>query len=150
MIMSRQYFQGIFTPTHPEKYKGNVKNIVYRSSWELKALRWCDLNPSVVSYSSEETIVPYFNELDGKLHRYFVDLLIVVKTQSGLKTYLIEIKPKCQVERPVQPKRGSKKTYFKSIDEWIVNQQKWSAAKEYASKRGWEFKILTEKELGIK
>ena len=27
-------YKGRFTPKHPEKYVGDVKNIVYRSIWE--------------------------------------------------------------------------------------------------------------------
>lgn len=150
--MARNYHQGFFTPRNPEKYIGDVKNIVYRSSWELKALKWCDMNPSVLQYTSEETIVPYFNELDGKMHRYFVDLTIKIKTAQGVRTFLVEIKPESQVKKPVPPKRVTKKSqvnHLAEIDTWIVNQQKWKAAEAYAEKRGWQFKILSEKELGI-
>ena len=150
--MARQYLQGFFTPKNPSKYKGDVKNIVFRSSYELKALKWCDMNPSIIEYSSEETIVPYFNELDGKMHRYFVDLLVKIKTNSGIKTFLVEIKPASQVAKPNPPQRKTKKsqmTYMNEVDTWICNQQKWKAASAFSEKRGWEFKILTEKELGI-
>lgn len=140
-------------PTHPEKYIGDVNNIWIRSSYERIAMNWCDKNPSIIAYNSEEIIVPYFNELDGKMHRYFVDLIIKIKTNSGVKTYLIEIKPESQVARPVQPKRKTQKSqlnYMNEIDTFIVNQQKWKAATEYARQRGWEFTILSEKHLGIK
>jgi hypothetical protein len=33
---------------------------------------------------------------------------------------------------------------------WGVNEAKWNAAKELCSHKGWEFRILTEKELNIK
>ena len=32
---------------------------------------------------------------------------------------------------------------------WVVNQAKWEAAKKWADKKGYEFLILTEKELCI-
>jgi hypothetical protein len=32
---------------------------------------------------------------------------------------------------------------------WAINQAKWEACREYCKDRGWEFKIFTEKELGI-
>jgi hypothetical protein len=32
---------------------------------------------------------------------------------------------------------------------FIKNQAKWKAASEYSKDRGWEFKIITEHELGI-
>jgi hypothetical protein len=31
----------------------------------------------------------------------------------------------------------------------MKNQAKWEAANEFARDRGWEFKIITEKELGL-
>ena len=33
---------------------------------------------------------------------------------------------------------------------WGVNQAKWKAAQDFCDDRLWEFKIFTEKELGIK
>jgi hypothetical protein len=32
---------------------------------------------------------------------------------------------------------------------WGKNEAKWKAADEYAKDRGWQFLILTEKDLGI-
>lgn len=49
------------------------------------------------------------------------------------------------------PKAGARKTQ-KLLQEtytFVKNQAKWKAATEYAKDRGWEFKILTENELGI-
>jgi hypothetical protein len=34
--------------------------------------------------------------------------------------------------------------------EYAKNQAKWSAAREFCKDNGWEFRILTEAELGIK
>ena len=34
--------------------------------------------------------------------------------------------------------------------EYAKNQAKWKAATEYCEDRLWEFKVMTEKELGIK
>jgi hypothetical protein len=31
--------------------------------------------------------------------------------------------------------------------DWIINNAKWEAAKQYCLDRGWEFKILTEQEI---
>ena len=43
--------QGFYKPQNPDKYKGDVKNIVYRSSYELTYLRKLDLDPDVLEYS---------------------------------------------------------------------------------------------------
>lgn len=150
--MAVKFHQGFFKPRNPEKYAGDVTKIVFRSSWEKVAFNWCDINPSIIRWQSEETIVPYLNELDGKLHRYFVDLLIKVKTNSGIETILIEIKPQSQIDRPVPPKKKTKKAlanYQQAIDEWIKNAQKWKAATEYAKQRNWKFQLLNEYDLGI-
>ena len=73
--MSR-FKQGYFKPTNPEKYKGNVDKIFYRSSWELKFNNWCDKHPSVLEWSSEEIVIPYKKPTDNQMHRYFLGFQI--------------------------------------------------------------------------
>ena len=147
--MSR-YMQGKFKPSYPQKYMGDPTNIVYRSSWELKFLRWCDNNPSVLEYSSEETIIPYRCPTDNRIHRYFVDAKIKVRDGTGqLKTYLVEIKPDKQT-RPPEPSQRKSKRYLQEVMTWGKNDAKWKAAREYCADRGWDFIILTEFHLGIK
>lgn len=147
--MARNYKQGRFVPQHPEKYAGNVSMISYRSSWELKFMLWCDKNPSVLKWGSEEIIIPYYNKIDNKYHRYFVDNIIRVKRADGsIKTYLVEIKPDTQTKPPVKGNKKNK-TFLTECITYETNVAKWTAAKEYASKKGWEFIILTEHHLGI-
>lgn len=141
-----RYHQGTFKPTHPEKYVGDVSNIVYRSSWELKFLRWCDTNPSVLKYASEELVIPYFSPVDNKTRRYFVDFVIMVKTRSGeVKKYAVEIKPSAQCEPPKQRKKT--KRYLTELATYTTNQAKWKAADEFCRSKGLEFLVLTEKHL---
>ena len=138
-----------FVPQNPQKYSGDVSNIIMRSSWETRFASWCDKNPSIVRWSSEETVIPYVCPTDNKLHRYFIDFKIKVQQRDGsVRTYLIEIKPAKQTIPPVFPGRRTQKYLAESYG-FIKNQAKWKAATEYAKDRGWEFKILTEKELGI-
>jgi hypothetical protein len=61
---------------------------------------------------------------------------------------LIEIKPAKQVKGPTPQKSRSKK-YISEVVEYAKNMAKWEAAKEYCNDRKWEFKILTEHDLGI-
>lgn len=133
----------------PEKYSGNPSNIIMRSSWETRFASWCDKNPSVLKWKSEETIVPYRCPTDNKIHRYFVDFQIQIQGNSGLKTYLVEVKPFKQTQPPEFPGRQTKRYLTESMT-YIKNQAKWKAATEYAKDRGWEFKIITEHELGLK
>lgn len=128
---------------NPSKYKGNPDNIVARSNWERQALKWCDLNPNVISFSSEEIIIPYICELDKKQHRYYVDLLIEFSNNEKL---LIEIKPSSQTKPPIRPKRKTARFINESLT-YVKNLSKWKAADAYAKKQGWKFVIWTEKEL---
>ena len=93
-------------------------------------------------------IVPYNNPLTGRINRYFVDGLITINETNGPKTYLIEIKPSKQTVPPVVKKSKKKTTMIYEQKTYIQNRAKWDAAEKWAKKRGIEFKILTEKELG--
>ena len=117
-----------------------------RSSWETRFASWCDKNPAVIKWCSEETIVPYRCPTDNKIHRYFVDFKI---TTVNKKTYLVEVKPKSQTVPPVYPGRQTKRYLAESMT-YIKNEAKWKAATAYCIDKGWTFHIFTEKELGIK
>jgi hypothetical protein len=134
-----------FIPIFPEKYTGDPTNIIMRSSWETRFASWCDKNPSVLKWSSEETVVPYRCPTDNRIHRYFVDFKISVSTG---KTYIVEVKPAAQTQPPIYPGRQTQRYITESLT-FMKNQAKWEAANEFARDRGWEFKIITEKELGL-
>jgi hypothetical protein len=106
---------------------------------------WCDKNSNIINWSSEETIIPYRCPTDNLIHRYFVDFKITINTG---KTYLVEVKPKYQTIAPVYPGKRTKR-YLTESYAYMKNQAKWEAANIYAKDRGWEFKIITEHELGI-
>ncbi len=144
------YKQGKFKPSKPEKYKGDPTNIVYRSSYELKFMQYCDLTESVNEWRSEEFFIPYISPIDNKVHRYFPDFFVKYKDKNGgSRTLVVEIKPQKDLNMPEQnPKRKTKSWAYK-VKTWAVNQAKWKAAKEWCSDRKYEFRILTEKELGI-
>ena len=111
---------------------------------------YCDKNENILEWSSEEIILPYRSPLDNRIHRYYPDFYIKVKESSGvIKKMLIEVKPKKQCVEPIRPKRKTK-GYIYEVKEYARNQAKWKAAKEWCLDRGYEFKIFTEDELGIK
>ena len=66
-----------------------------------------------------------------------------------IKKYIIEVKPKKQLKPPTKPKRQTK-GYLYEAYEYAKNQAKWKAATEYCKDRLYEFKVMTEDELGIK
>ena len=143
-------YKGKYKPSYPQKYKGDPTNIIYRSLWERKFCVYCDLNENILEWSSEEKCIPYRSPIDGKIHRYFPDFLIKVKESNGsIKKYMTEIKPKKQTVPPIKPQRQTKK-YISEVYEYAKNQSKWEAAKDWCADRGYEFKVITENELGIK
>jgi hypothetical protein len=143
-------YKGHFKPKNPSKYKGDPTNIIYRSSWEAKFMKYLDEHPDVILWASEELIVPYRSPVDGKLHRYFPDFLVRKRDANGVtETLMVEIKPAHQTTEPIK-KKTINKQYINEVMTWGVNQAKWKAAKEYCDDRKWRFLVLTEKELNIK
>ena len=130
-------YQGKYRPTFPRKYKGDYHNIIYRSSWEYKFMVWCDRSSSVTEWGSEEIVIPYISPADGRRHRYFPDFYVKI----GRKKYMVEVKPLRQTKQP--------KAYITEVVTYAINQAKWEAAKEYCKDRGWEFMLITEKELKV-
>lgn len=144
---SPKYRQGTFSPKNPKKYKGDHNKIIYRSSWELMVFKWLDTNENVIWWGSEELHIPYFSPVDSKWHRYFPDILAQVKTIDGkVKTYLIEIKPKAQVQEPKKPNRITKR-YINEVCTYGINTEKWKAARIFCEKQNWEFMIMTEDDI---
>jgi len=143
-------YKGRFRPKFPEKYKGNPTNIIYRSLWEAKFMRYLDQHPQVLEWASEEIVIPYVSPIDNRVHRYFPDFYVKKKNNQGvLETLIIEVKPFGQTKQPEVQQKVTRR-YIKEVYNWGVNQAKWKAAEEYCNDRKWSFKIMTEKELGIK
>lgn len=141
------YFQGKFSPKYPKKYVGDATNIIFRSGWERKVMIWLDNNTSVLNWASEEHVIPYVSPLDNKYHKYYVDFSVLWIDKDGKKKRaLIEVKPMKQVNAPVSPKRKTKR-YITEVTTYMVNQAKWSAAKEWCEKNNFQFIILTENEI---
>jgi hypothetical protein len=143
------FHKRIFTPLYPDKYTGDPTNIIMRSSWETRFASWVDKNPQILKWNSEETVIPYRCPTDNKIHRYFVDFKIQVKGKDDLlRTYLVEVKPAKQTVPPVYPGKRTQRYLTESLT-YLKNQAKWAAATEYCKDRGWQFKIITEHELGL-
>lgn len=140
-------YSGKFRPKNIEKYKGNADKITYRSSWEAWVMKFCDQSPSVLAWNSEEVIIPYFSNADGKRRRYFMDFW--VKMSNG-QVFLFEVKPEKEC-RPPQMKSTNtakaKKQFMAEMYTWQVNTDKWKAAHALCMEKGWNFKIITENSL---
>jgi hypothetical protein len=141
-------YSGKFKPRHPKKYRGDPSKITYRSSWEARCMNYFDLNENIIWWASEEVIVPYRDPF-GKVRRYFPDFIIRVKQKDKTtKTIMIEVKPEHQKNPPKKQTRKTQK-YINEVVTYATNQAKWEAAEEYCADRGWEFKVLTEVDMGI-
>jgi len=135
----------IYEPLYPEKYIGKSLPIA-RSSYESTFCKWCDNNTGVVQWVSEPFAIPYFDPVKKKKRRYYPDFLIkVVNKTNKITTYVIEIKPYKEVMAP--RKKGSQKTKIYEATTYMTNVSKWKAASNWCTKKGWEFKILTENEI---
>jgi len=133
-------YSGTYTVKNKSKYRGNADKVVYRSLWERDCMKHFDKDPTVVKWSSEEVVVPYFYDIDRRMHRYFVDFLV---TYTSGVTLLIEVKPKKETSVPEY--KGTKtRKYISESMTFVQNQNKWKAAVEYAKDRQWEFVVWTE------
>jgi Straboviridae/Kyanoviridae head completion nuclease len=138
--MARSTNKGAFNPQYPQKYNGEYP-IIYRSSWELEFMRYCDVHPGVLEWASEPIKIPYKNPLKGSQTVYIPDFLVTyMSSGGGTSTKLIEIKP--LHEASAAHARSSVDVAIRA-----KNEAKWGAATQWAARRGIDFIVLTEAEL---
>jgi hypothetical protein len=137
----------LYTPRFPEKYKGDYP-IICRSSYEETFCKWCDINPSILRWSSETLEILYYDPVTLKQRRYYPDFAINIKSNDDRdKIFIVEIKPYKETIPPSRSGRKSNKTKINESRTWATNLAKWTAADSFCRKRGYQFKIITEKEL---
>lgn len=136
-----------FIPKNPKKYTGRWP-IIPRSEWERIFMQWLDMNPSIIEWKSESNYVNYYDPVRDKYRRYYPDFFVLVHDrEGGTIKYLIEIKPHKETVPPRYGKKDSQKTKVHKQATYLTNKAKFKAAKEYCKKMGYNFKILTEKQL---
>lgn len=144
-----RYNQGIFHPKHPEKYVGDLDKIFYRSGWEKKLMLWCDNNPSILKWGSEEIVIHYFDPIKNKPRRYFPDFVILYKHRDGTEQrVVVEVKPDKQTRMPAKPQRQTRR-YLTEMTTYVTNEAKWKAAIKWCDEKGFKFMIITEKHLHV-
>lgn len=123
----RGYFTDISEKYVPPKnnYMNSERFPEYRSSWELAFYKYCEASDKIKKWSAESIAINYISPKDGKPHRYFPDVFVLL--ENGDK-YIIEIKPNNQTNNP-------------------INKAKWEAARKWSQENGFTFLVLTEKEL---
>jgi hypothetical protein len=132
---------------NPHKYLGDPKKLLFKSSWEQDAFKVCDNNPNVLEWGYEIIDIPYVapTQNGGQRNRiYKPDLYVVTQNNGKVNKKLIEIKPYKQTVKP-----RSRKTTTRIYEEytWMINELKWSAAKEWCRVRNIEFVLSTEREM---
>lgn len=143
--MARKYKQGFYKPTNPQKYKGKVDSIIYRSGWELACFKQWDSNPRILAWSSEEVVIPYISPLDNKQHRYFIDAKLRYRNRKGnIEEAMIEIKPYDQCRPPKQQKRITAQ-YKEKVRAYLVNKAKWDKTIKVCQASKMKFVLLTER-----
>ena len=139
---------GTYKPINGEKYNGEYP-IIFRSGLEEAFMEIIDSTPSVLSWSSESFIVPYISPIDHRPHRYFPDFVLKILNNQNIEEWIIvEIKPDSQTRPPNMPRKKTPKRmnrYKKDLYQWLVNKEKWKAAKKIAKDKGAKFMIITEK-----
>jgi hypothetical protein len=141
--------KGKFKPINKEKYKGKLP-ITFRSSWERSAFHFLDAHPDVIVWAVESVIVPYYSQVDNKMHRYYPDIVVTFKNAAGeTKTQMWEIKPFVQTQPPKRRMLKGKPTkrFITETVTWSINNSKWDAARAFCESQGWQFLLVTEKEL---
>lgn len=139
--MSLRFAKDTYKVKNPEKYLGN-RAPVYRSSWELTFMMFCDNNPSIQQWASEAVKIPYRDPLTGKQTVYVPDFLITY-VDKNMKQHgeLIEIKPAKQSIR----ERVGKNPYDQA--QYVKNVAKWEAATAWARNHGLKFRVLNEHDI---
>lgn len=143
-----RYKNGMYKPVNPHKYVGDVNNIIYRSSWELRLCKFLDATEAVVYWNSESLQIPYLYTVDNKFHKYHIDFVAKMRTKDGsIKTYVIEIKPYAET---IPPKTRNKTRLLLETQTFIKNQCKWEAARKFCNENNSTFLVLTEFDIGLK
>ena len=162
-------YQGYYKVQHPEKYIGNVNTIIYRSSWELAFLRWCDYSPSIIKFSSEPISIPYYDRIskleeckkyglnpnDPKnwvIKNYHTDFWVEIdKGNREIQKMFIEIKPSNKLKKPIPPDKNASLKEHRRFNiqarEYLINEAKFASMKAYAEKNNANFFVFTEKTL---
>lgn len=143
------YKQGYYRVNNIEKYAGDPRVVIYRSSWERKFMIMCDLNPQIIRWGSEPAEIAYLSPIDHKMHIYNVDFFIeVINNDNKRVKYLVEIKPSVQIDKePVLEGRMTEKKIINHaalVKTYQINRAKQSAAIKWAADRDMKYIVLTE------
>ncbi|HOF06795.1 MAG TPA: hypothetical protein PKY44_02050 [Bacteroidales bacterium] len=143
-----KFHQGFYNVNNINKYIGDYKKVIYRSSLEKIFCTYCDTSNNVLKWSSELYSVKYMNPITSSYNNYYIDFFVRMKKKDSYKDYLVEIKPSQQLKPPRMPKNKTKKNienYKKEYETYLINSAKFESADNFAKNNNFEFVVLTEK-----
>ena len=149
-IYHRYYmaYKTFFFPTNKNKYVGDPQHILCRSLWERRFCKYLDENIKILKWGFETIKIPYLSPIDNKVHYYIPDFIIETENADKIKDItVIEIKPNKQTKEPTPRRKKNNRAFIQECSTYSINISKWNTASDYCIKRGWKFKILTEKDL---
>ena len=136
-----RFHQGYYKVQNISKYIGNEPP-VFRSGIELKFFKFCDSNPNVLHWSSENIPIPYRDTVQHKNRTYYVDNFVEIKEGNTIKKYLVELKDHKETKKPDPKSKQKKSTKLYQSLIFENNCCKWKYAMEFAKKNNMEFLLL--------
>ena len=109
-----------------------------------------DNESRVLHWNVEGMTIPYEINENGhwETRRYHPDCYAEIQKLDGnIRKVAIEIKPHAETEPPVMPKRITAKSlenHEYRMKLFLINFNKWKAAKEFCTRRGIEFFVMDE------
>jgi hypothetical protein len=170
---NNKYHQGNFIPENKEKVlKLNSQGgIYYRSSYELRFMKFLDRNKSVKVWGSECITIPYQlthyeknGDISIKTHNYYPDFYYEIYQKDGaIKKVIAEVKPHSEYSDvilleekkfkvPDNPSLKKLKNIEYRLKTSQKNSEKWKTMIKFCDKKGWDFIVITEdilKKLGL-
>jgi hypothetical protein len=149
---------GWYVLQNPQKYIGEKTKVNYKSNLEERVMFWLDNNLKVLKWAYENVAIDYPKPvfMNGRLHhiethKYFLDFYVeLLENDQSIGKYIIEVKSKSATRPPIKPKKITKKSqerYMQECATYVVNSNKWSAAKKFADTNGIKFKMLLDSDI---
>jgi len=158
--------QGYYKPKNLDKYIGDPELVIYRSSWEYGFCKFCDMSPSVTRWSSEPVTIPYYDRVskleecaklgldpndprNWEVKNYNTDFWFELdRGEDEKEKIFVEIKPSYKLKKPLPPDRDAplaeQRKFNKAAREFLINEAKFAAMKEWSERNGCKFYVFTE------
>lgn len=156
-----KYKNGLYIPVNKIKLikANNEGGVYFRSGLERKMMVYLDRNDKIIRWSAEYIRVPYektewnsnLKDFETTQHTYYPDFYYeMIRDNGEIARVVAEVKPyKETIEPVIKENMTSKQMKNLEYDLKMYNKnlQKWKYMIEYCNRKGFEFIIITEKNL---